>query len=285
MKRLIPFLLFVPLTVSADYHPPVEYGVAVTVDFVLYNTDGTLDIDEVDGGTEVTIHCDGDAGTTATNDFVDEGSYYSIALTASETQCARVTLDIAATDRNVVVIPTWGTNASSQFQLDGPSDISAQIDTDNISVTLENDAITAAKIAAGAIGASEIATDAIGAAEIDADAIGAAEIADGAIDAAAVTGNPSVNVASAAWILASGTCDSGTTESCVDAALTQADDFWKGAGIIFTSGSADGETSCVWDFVASTDTLSFWATTTNINTESYVLFASPECEAAIDRTP
>lgn len=93
-----------------------EYGRATTVTFNLFNSDGTLDVDEVDGGTEVTVHCDEDAGTTATNDFVDEGSYYSIALTASEMQCARVTLDINATLREVVHIETYGgQNAEHQF--------------------------------------------------------------------------------------------------------------------------------------------------------------------------
>ena len=119
MKNFYWFaLLLISPFALAEYHPPVEYGVAKTIDFVLYNTDGTLDVDEVDSGTEVTAHCDGDAGTTATNDFVDEGSYYSIALTAGELQCERTTLDIAATDRNVVIIPTMG-SASAQVDDDG----------------------------------------------------------------------------------------------------------------------------------------------------------------------
>ncbi len=118
-RSIIPtFMLLLPAVSLADYHPPVEYGVAVTIDFVLYNTDGTLDVNEVDGGAEITADCDGTPTNPITNDFVDEGAFYSIALTAGEASCARITLTIAATDTNVVVIPTFG-NASAQVDDDG----------------------------------------------------------------------------------------------------------------------------------------------------------------------
>lgn len=84
-----------------------QYGVARTFDFVLYNTDGTIDVDEVDGGAEVTLDCDG-TPATATNDFVDEGAFYSIALTAAEMQCERITVTVGATDTNVFFIQTHG---------------------------------------------------------------------------------------------------------------------------------------------------------------------------------
>lgn len=109
MKRILIFasLFFSGLAVAQN-HTPIQYAVPATVEFRLYNADGTLDVDEVDGGSEVTVHCNQDAGATATNDFVDEGSFYSIALTAAETDCAMVTLDINATVRSVLHIPTFG---------------------------------------------------------------------------------------------------------------------------------------------------------------------------------
>jgi len=108
VKKLLLLALFLPFFVHANGVKSCQYGVACTVTFNLFNTDGTLDIDEVDGGTEVTVHKNEDVGTTATNDFADEGGFYSILLTATETQAARVVLDIAATDREVVHIETYG---------------------------------------------------------------------------------------------------------------------------------------------------------------------------------
>lgn len=86
-----------------------RYGVAETYDFKLYNTDGTLDVDEADGGTEVSLSCDEGAETTATNDFVDEGNFYSIAITAAEMRCERITVVVAATTTEVFFIQTNGT--------------------------------------------------------------------------------------------------------------------------------------------------------------------------------
>lgn len=83
-----------------------RYGVAETFDFKLYNADGTLDVDEADGGTEVSVSCNEGAETTATNDFVDEGTFYSIALTATEMQCERIAVVVAATTTEVFFIQT-----------------------------------------------------------------------------------------------------------------------------------------------------------------------------------
>lgn len=112
MRRLLiaAFAALFTFTVNADVWQ-AEYGVARSFDFVLFNADGTLDVDEVDSGTEVTLDCNG-TPATATNDFADEGAYYSIALTAAELQCERVTVTIAATDINVFHIQTFGDAAA-----------------------------------------------------------------------------------------------------------------------------------------------------------------------------
>src|SRR5687767_5973414 len=89
-----------------------RYGVAETFGFKLYNADGTLDVDEVDSGTEVSLSCNEGAETTATNDFVDEGTTYSIALTAAELQCERVAVIIAETTTEAFFIQTHS-NASA----------------------------------------------------------------------------------------------------------------------------------------------------------------------------
>ena len=432
-----------------------EWGVAKTFNFELYLTTGVLDVDEADGGAEVAIACDEGAETTATNDFVDEGNFYSIAFTAAELQCARATVVISATDTNIFYIETYGhpdaqnpcpagncvtfgtaqastastivlasatsiandilngeiveishgtgagqarlcsdwtnttpadtctvssdwittpdtsskyfvrrenrgileidvngyvsSNAKLIEDVDATDQINAAADTaatdfgalkpttagrtldvaatgeagvdlDNMVGTLDaaeiaTDAIGAAEIAADAIGASELATDAIGAAEIAADAITAAEVADGTIDAAtfaagaidataiaadaigaselatdaigaaelAAAVDPSDLIA--ASVLATGTCDSGTTATCVDEARDEADAdyFAKGVAIVFTSGNIDGQSGCIYGFtVGSPATMTFRPVATNaVTTHSYVLMSVPTCGGVV----
>ena len=87
-----------------------------------------------------------------------------------------------------------------------------------------------------------------------------------------------------AEVLFSGTCDSGTTTTCVDAALTEADDdYWqKGVSIRFTSGTIDSQGGCVHDFSAANNRLTFReAVTQAVSTNTYVLVADPTCAGVI----
>lgn len=112
MNRILAALLLLALSLSAHAETRhARYGVAETFGFNLYNADGTLDTDEADGGTEVSLSCDEGAETTATNDFVDEGTSYSIALTAAELKCERVAVVIAATTTEVFHIQTSALNS------------------------------------------------------------------------------------------------------------------------------------------------------------------------------
>jgi hypothetical protein len=111
MKSLRASLLLALLTLGVIAPAQAEvwrgqYGVAKTFNFKLYNADGTLDVDEADGGTEVSISCDQGAETTATNDFVDEGTFYSIAVTAAEMRCRNIAIVIAATTSEVFFVQT-----------------------------------------------------------------------------------------------------------------------------------------------------------------------------------
>ena len=71
----------------------------------------------------------------------------------------------------------------------------------------------------------------------------------------------------------SGTADSGTTTTAVDAERTEADtDYWKGSLITFTSGTLNGQTRLVTAFNAATDTITFApATTVAVGTHTYRL--------------
>jgi hypothetical protein len=92
----------------------LQWGVAATIDFTMFNTDGTVDVDEADGGTEVTLYCDEAAGVTATNDFADEGTFYSLVLTAAELRCARLVVSVAPTGPiEVFGISTTGSHSAA----------------------------------------------------------------------------------------------------------------------------------------------------------------------------
>ncbi len=67
-----------------------------------------------------------------------------------------------------------------------------------------------------------------------------------------------------------GTSDSGSTTTMVDNARTEADGYWKGAAIRFTSGNIDGQTRIITGFVASSDTITFSPPTTSaVTTQTY----------------
>jgi hypothetical protein len=99
--------LAAPFCLSAEVWE-ARYATAETFNFKLYNADGTLDVDEVDSGTEVSVSCNEGAETTATNDFADEGNFYSIALTSGEMTCERIAVVVAATTTEVFFIQTVG---------------------------------------------------------------------------------------------------------------------------------------------------------------------------------
>lgn len=194
-KPLLPLLALLSVGAHAEVWQ-ARYGVAETFAFKLYNADGTLDVDEADGGTEVSVSCNEGAETTATNDFVDEGTFYSIALTSGEMSCERIAVVIAATTTEVFFIQT-NSNASAMTPANDANLVNiagsaVSTSTAQLGVNVVNaagtawgsGAITAASIATDAITAAKIAADAIAASEIAADAIGAAEIANAAIDAA-----------------------------------------------------------------------------------------------------
>jgi hypothetical protein len=71
--------------------------------------------------------------------------------------------------------------------------------------------------------------------------------------------------------IVTGTSDSGSTTTMVDAARTEADtDYWKDAIIQFTSGNIAGQSRLITDFNAATDTITFApATTQAVATQNY----------------
>ena len=100
-----------------------KYGVEATIDFEVYGIDGVdLKTDWVPAAADCEIMKDGGASTQCTNTATDEGSTYSIVLTETEMQAARLVLKIvdAATKvflDKVIKVETYG-NASAMHPFD-----------------------------------------------------------------------------------------------------------------------------------------------------------------------
>lgn len=136
--------------------------------------------------------------------------------------------------------------------------VAVQADTDNIQTRLP------AALVAGRMDAD------VGA--MQAGVVTAAAIATGAIDADALAADASTEIRS----VASGTSDSGTTTTMVDAARTEADtDYWVGSIIVFTSGTIAGQARYITAFTPATDTITFApATTQAVSTQTYEIWPS-----------
>lgn len=100
-----------------------KYGVQTTIDFELYEVDGVdLRTDWTPAASDCEVMKNEGASTQCTNTATDEGSTYSIVLTATEMQAARLVLKIvdAATKvflDKVIMIETYG-HASGMHGMD-----------------------------------------------------------------------------------------------------------------------------------------------------------------------
>ena len=108
-----------------------KYGVETKINFVLYEVDGVdFRVDAADGGSDCSIMKDEGAEATCTNDFVDEGMGYSITLTATEMQAARIVVYVVDSATKVwlddsIVIETYG-HASAQHAFDLDTALASQ---------------------------------------------------------------------------------------------------------------------------------------------------------------
>lgn len=91
-----------------------KYGVETKIPFVLFEVDGVdFRVDAVDAGTDCSIMKDEGAEDTCTNDFVDEGKGYSLTLTATEMEAARIVVYVVDSATKVwlddsIVVETYG---------------------------------------------------------------------------------------------------------------------------------------------------------------------------------
>jgi len=107
--------------------------------------------------------------------------------------------------------------------------------------------------------------------------ITAAAVATGAIDADALATDAVTKIRS----LVSGTADSGSTTTMVDAARTEADtDYWKGCLLLFTSGTISGQVRLITAFDAATFTFAP-ATTQAVATQTYEILLAARSDVEL----
>lgn len=189
----------------------------------------------------------------------------------------------ATSGRSLLVAATGGTaidwanvqNPTTALNLSGTN-----IDVDQVvaSVTGAVGSVTGAVgSVTGAVGS--VASGGIAAASFAAGAITAAAIADNAIDAATLASDVVTELRS----VASGTSDSGSTTTMVDAARTEADtDYWKGMFILFTSGNVIGQCRLITAFNPATDTITFApATTQAVATHTYEILPAARVDLGL----
>ena len=100
-----------------------KYGVQTTIHFVLYEVDGVdLRVDAVDAGADCSIMKDEGAETTCVSDFADEGTGYSLIISATEMEAAEIMVYIVDSATKVwldeaLKIETYG-HASAMHAMD-----------------------------------------------------------------------------------------------------------------------------------------------------------------------
>lgn len=142
---------------------------------------------------------------------------------------------------------------------------------------IANGAINAATFTAGAIDAGAIAPNAIGASELATDAVNEirdAILADSTPFNGADVGIILTQTANVFRAVVNGTADSGSTTTLVDAVRTEADtDYWKGAWLVITSGTINGQMRKISAFNFTTDTITVdRAFTQAVGTNTYEIF-------------
>ena len=235
----------------------------------------TVDFDTVTGLNNINVD------TSADGTFYSTGSTFTLVLTAgtvSGTSVNGYVVDGFTLGRTAALKPTtagrkldvsaggeagidWA-NVGSPTTVVGLSGTTVKTATDVETDTADIQTRLPAALVSGRIDAS------VGA--MAAGTVTAAAIATGAIDADAVAADAATEIRS----LASGTADSGTTTTMVDAARTEADtDYWLGQIIVFTSGTLAGQARLITAFDAVTDTITFSpATTQAVSTHTYEIW-------------
>ena len=262
-----------------------KYGEAAVITFDLFEIDGIdFRVDALHAAGDTTIMIDEAVEINTTNGFVDEGNGYSITLTATEMQAARIVIYCvdqgtkAWLDRSIVIESYGNAAAQHAFDLDTASvpqtaDHTAGIE--DIPTVTEFNARTLAAVDYFDPAADDVAVvttltnktgfslSATGLDLITATATGVVEIAKAVWDRVLTGGTHNINNSAgkrlrgvSGIIFSDGTAQSGGANSIqlASGAITT-DDMFVRAKVIIVGGTGSGQEAIITDSVASTDTL------------------------------
>jgi len=256
-----------------------KYGVQTTVDFPLLDaTTAQYIVTAAHASGDTKIMKDEGTEANTTNAFTDEGQGYSIVLTATEMQAARIVVYVVDQGTKLwfdeaLIIETYG-HASAMHAID------FSVATQPVNVTQLLGTAWATPTTAGYPD------------------VNVAKLLNTAWEAPATAGRPDVNVKAIstdtvaadnaeayfdgsgyAEILRGGTTQAGgtLTTAVLDAGASATDEAYRDALFVITSGANIGKVRQIYSYVGSTKVATFFADdplNAAPNTVSYVLLAS-----------
>lgn len=151
-----------------------KYGVLTTINFELFEIDGIdFRVDAVHASGDSVIMKDEGAEASTTNGFADEGKGYSLVLTATEMQAARIVIylvDLTATKvwlDKAIIIETYGhASAMHAFDLDNATPDVNVASSDDIDLTATQKASVTSAVPTAAQNRSEMDSASTGLAAI-----------------------------------------------------------------------------------------------------------------------
>ena len=247
---------------AGDAKPVPVKDLAFRVTFPILDADGDL----VTGATGLDSEFSEDAATfadataEATEIATASGMYYlDLATTEMGGDTVSVIVKTTSSGAKTTPIVMYPQSAANPINVNIQAISLDSAAADNLELMFDNTGYAASNSTIGTVTTATNVTTVNG-------------LAANVITAAATAADFSTEVRA----LASGTSDSGTTTTMVDAARTEADnDWWAGQTLVMTSGTLLGQARQITGFVAATDTITVYpAFTAAVGTQTYEIWPS-----------
>ena len=245
---------------ASDAKPVPVKDVAFRVTFPILDADGDLVAGATGLDSEFSEDAVGfaDAASEATQIATSSGMYY-LDIASTEMGGDTCAFIIKSTEGKTTPIVLYPQSAANPIHVNVQTISGDATAADNEELFFDGTGYNAANSAVGTVATATAVTTVNG-------------LAANVITAAATAADFSTEVRS----VASGTSDSGTTTTMVDAARTEGDaDWWVGQVLVMTSGTLLGQARQITDFDPATDTITvFPAFTAAVGTQTYEIWPS-----------
>ena len=243
---------------AGDAKPVPIKDAVYRVTFPILDADGDL----VAGATGLDSEFSEDAATfadcasEATQIATSSGMYY-LDIAAAEMGGETCAFIIKSTEGKTTPIVLYPQSAANPINVNVQAISTDSAAADNLEAAFDNTGYALSNSSIGTVTTATNVTTVNG-------------LAANVITAAATAADFSTEVRS----LASGTSDSGTTTTMVDAARTEADtDYWKGQILVMTSGTLLGQARQITAFTPASDTITVYpAFTAAVGTQTYEIW-------------